>query len=185
VLAQEPKDKNKIYSLHEPQVYCIAKGKDHKPYENGNKVSIASTAKGNLIVGVVSHEQNRHDSYTLPEVLNHIEVSRGKSVQRAVCDCGYRGGKQTVNGTTIVLPKKPLKIDSRYQRNKKRKQCRRRAAIGPIIGHMKSDYRLSRNFFKGIAGDQVNLLMAEIIWNLRKWMIAFLCLIYCWLNSKM
>ena len=183
LLAQEPKDKNKIYSLHEPQVYCIAKGKDHKPYEYGNKVSIASTAQGNLIVGVVSHEQNLHDSYTLPEVLNHIEVSRGKSVQQAVCDRGYRG-KQTVNGTTIVLPKKPLKRDSRYQRDKKRKQCRRRAAIEPIIGHMKSDYRLSRNFLKGIAGDQINLLMAATAWNLRKWMIAFLCLIYYWLNSK-
>ena len=78
VLAQEAKDKNKIYLLHEPQVYCIAKGKDHKPYEYGNKVFIASTAQGSLIVGVVSHEQNPHDSYTLPEVLNHIEVSRGK-----------------------------------------------------------------------------------------------------------
>ena len=84
-------------------------------------------------MGVVSHEQNLHDSYTLPEVLNHIEVSRGKSVRQAVCDRGYRG-KQTVNGTTIVLPKKPLKRDSRYQRDKKRKQCRRRAAIEPIMG---------------------------------------------------
>jgi transposase, IS5 family len=64
------------------------------------------------------------------------------------------------------------------------KQCRRRAAIEPIIGHMKSDYRLSRNFLKGIAGDQINLLMAATSWNLRKWMIAFLCLIYYWLNSK-
>ncbi len=66
VLAQQPKDKNKIYSLHEPQAYCIAKGKDHKQYEYGNKVSIASTAKGNIIVGAVSHELNLHDSHTLP-----------------------------------------------------------------------------------------------------------------------
>ena len=73
------KDKNKIYSLHEPQVYCIAKGKDHKQYEYGNKVSVASTAKGNLIVGVVSHEINIHDGNTLPEVLEHIKASRGKA----------------------------------------------------------------------------------------------------------
>ncbi|MEE9338123.1 MAG: IS5/IS1182 family transposase, partial [Methylococcaceae bacterium] len=58
VLGQQPKDKNKIYSLHEPAVYCIGKGKDHKQYEYGNKVSIASTAKTNIIVGVVSHESN-------------------------------------------------------------------------------------------------------------------------------
>ncbi len=77
VLRQQQNDKNKIYSLHEPQVYCVAKGKDHKQYEM-HKASIASTAKGNLIVGVVSHEQNLHDSHTLPEILRHVETSRGK-----------------------------------------------------------------------------------------------------------
>jgi len=172
VLAQQPKDKNKIYSLHEPQVYCIAKGKDHKPYEYGNKVSIASTAKGNVIVGAVSHETNIHDSHTLPEVLKHIEATRGKSVKTAVCDRGYRG-KSKVGETDIVLPKKPLKRDNRYQRDKKRKQCRRRAAIEPIIGHLKSDFRLSRNYLKGIIGDEINLLMAAAAWNLKKWLVAF------------
>jgi len=177
VLDQQRKDKNKIYSLHEKQVYCIAKGKDHKQYEYGNKVSIASTAKHNLIVGVVSHERNIHDSHTLPAVLDHIEQSRGKSAEQAVVDRGYRG-KNAVNGTQIILPKKPLKKDSRYQRDKKRKQCRRRAAIEPIIGHLKSDYRLSRNYLKGIAGDEINLLMAAAAWNLRQWLIAFLSLFF-------
>ena len=177
VLDQKPKDKNKIYSLHEKQVYCIAKGKDHKQYEYGNKVSIASTAKGNLIVGVVSHEKNTHDSHTLPGVLAHIESSRGKAVKQAVVDRGYRG-KNEVNGTAIILPKKPLKKDNRYQRDKKRKQCRRRAAIEPIIGHLKSDYRLSRNFLKGILGDEINLLMAATAWNLKKWLIAILALFF-------
>ncbi|HHZ70078.1 MAG TPA: hypothetical protein EYN54_07335 [Methylococcaceae bacterium] len=82
------------------------------------------------------------------------------------------------------MPEKPPKRDRQDQRDKKQKQCRRRAAIEPIIAHLKSDYRLSRNFLKGIAGDQINLLMATTVWNLRKWMIAFLCLMYCWLNSK-
>ncbi len=181
VLNQKTKDKNKIYSLHEPQVYCIAKGKDHKPYEYGNKVSVASTAKGNLIVGVVSHERNIHDSHTLPEVLDHVEQTRGKVVKQAVVDRGYRG-KNEVNGTQIILPKKPLKKDSRYQRDKKRKQCRRRAAIEPIIGHLKSDFRLSRNYLKGILGDHINLLMAATAWNLRKWLIAFFWLLFPWLK---
>ena len=183
VLDQKPKDKNKIYALHEPQVYCIAKGKDHKQYEYGNKVSIASTAKGNVIVGVVSHEKNRHDSHTLPEILNHIEQSRGASVKQAVVDRGYRGKKE-VNGTDIILPKKALKRDNRYQRDKKRKQCRRRAAIEPIIGHLKSDYRLSRNFLKGIAGDEINLLLAATAWNLKKWLIAFLALFFPWILTS-
>lgn len=59
---------------HEPQVYCVAKGKDHKQYEYGSKASIASTAQGNLIVVVISHEQNQHDSHTLTEILRNVEV---------------------------------------------------------------------------------------------------------------
>ncbi len=176
VLNQQPKDKNKIYSLHEPQVYCIAKGKDHKQYEYGNKVSVASTAKRNLIVGVVSHDRNIHDSHTLPEVLAHIETSRATRVKQGVVDRGYRG-RSEVNGTQIILPKKALKKDNRYQRDKKRKQCRRRAAIEPIIGHLKSDYRLSRNYLKGSVGDELNLLIAATAWNLRQWVLAFFWLL--------
>ena len=179
VLAQQPKDKNKIYSLHEPQVYCVAKGKDHKQYEYGSKASIASTAQGNLIVGVVSHEQNQHDSHTLPEILRHVEASRGKAVKQAVCDRGYRG-KREVDGTRIILPRKALKRDSRYQKDKKRKQCRRRAAIEPIIGHLKSDYRLARNFLKGTIGDRINLLMAACAWNLKQWLLAIFWLFIPW-----
>ncbi len=180
VLAQQPKDKNKIYSLHEPQVYCIAKGKDHVQYEYGNKVSIASTAKSNIIVGAVSHPHNIYDGDTLPEVLEHIETSRDATVSQGVCDRGYRGKKE-VNGTEIVLPKKALKKDNRYQRDKKRKQCRRRAAIEPIIGHLKSDFRLSRNFLKGTTGDHLNVLMAATAWNLKKWLNHFFAPVFEWL----
>jgi hypothetical protein len=70
------------------------------------------------------------------------------------------------------MPKKALKRDNRYQRDKKRKLCKRRAAIEPIIGHLKSDFRLSRNLFKGQIGDEINVLMAACAWNLRKWMVA-------------
>ena len=171
VLSQQPKDKHKIYSLHEPDSYCIGKGKDHKPYEYGNKVSVASTAKSNIIVGVVSHDNNCHDNHTLPEVLAHITKSRGEPVQNGVCDRGYRG-KKTFGATSIILPAPPLKRDNRYQRDKKRKRCQRRAAIEPIIGHLKSDYRLGRNYLKGIKGDEINLLMAACAWNLNKWMKA-------------
>ncbi|MDR4516384.1 MAG: IS5 family transposase [Nitrosomonas sp.] len=177
ILKQQPKDTNKIYSLHEPQVYCVAKGKDHKQYEYGSKASIACTARNNIIVGVVNHEQNLHDSHTLPEILQHVETSRGKTAKQAVCDRGYRG-KSEVNGTTIILPGKALKRDSRYQRDKKRKQCRRRAAIEPIIGHLKSDYRMARNYLKGAIGDQINLLMAACAWNLKQWLLAIFWLFF-------
>ena len=172
VLAQQPKDKNKIYSLHEPNAYVIAKGKDHKPYEYGNKVSIVSTKDTNIIVGVASHEKNIHDSKTLDEVITHANSNRAKNkpIKQAVCDRGYVGAKQ-VCGAQIILPKKALKRDNRYQRDKKRKLCKRRAAIEPIIGHLKSDFRLSRNLLKGQIGDEINVLMAACAWNLRKWLV--------------
>jgi IS5 family transposase len=163
--------------LHEPDVYCIEKGKDHKQYEYGNKTSIASTAKTNIIVGAVSHESNIHDNYTLPDVLTHIESSRGTAVKQAVCDRGYRG-KKKFGETDIILPSTPLKRDNRYQRDKKRKRCRRRAAIEPIIGHLKADFRLTRNFLKGTVGDSINLLMAACAWNMAKWMREAILLLF-------
>lgn len=183
VLSQQQQDKDKIYSLHEPGVYCIGKGKDHKQYEYGNKVSIAATAKSNIIVGVASHGHNLHDSKTLPDILKHSDNSRGKPIDIAVCDRGYKGPK-TVGTTQIILPAPPLKRDNRYQRDKKRKRCQRRAAIEPIIGHLKVDYRLSRNFLKGPTGDLINLLMAALAWNLSLWMRAFLGFILELLRSK-
>ncbi len=177
VLSQQPKSKNKIYSLHEPEVYCIAKGKDHKPYEYGSKASIATTAKSNLMVGVVSHEQSKYDNHTLPEILNHIETSRGKAAKQGVCDWGYRG-KSCVHRTQIILPKKAIKKDSRYQRDKKHRQCKSRAAIEPIIGHLKSDFRMARNYLKGAVGDHINLLMAACAWNLNKWLLAIFWRLY-------
>jgi IS5 family transposase len=177
VLGQRPQDSDKIYSLHEPDVYCIAKGKDHKAYEYGNKVSIATTAHSNIIVGVVSHEDNVFDGHTLPDILKHTAASRDKEVKTAVCDRGYRGSK-TVGNTQIILPGPPLKRDNRYQRDQKRKRCRRRAAIEPIIGHLKADCRLARNFLKGTAGDTINALLAATAWNLRLWLRAFLAFIF-------
>jgi len=158
------------------------RGKDHKQYEYGSKASIACTAQSHIIVGVVSHEQNQHDSHTLPEILKHVKTSRGKAVKQAVCDRGYRG-KREVSGTKIILPGKALKRDTRYQRDKKRKQCRRRAAIEPVIGHLKSDYRLARNYLKGAVGDHINLLMAACAWNLKQWLLAFFWLFFATTNK--
>ena len=93
-------------------------------------------------------------------------------MKEVVVDRGYRGRKE-VDGVKITLPSVPLKRDNRYQRDKKRKKCRRRAAIEPIIGHLKSDYRLSRNYLKGKLGDSMNVMMAAAAWNFRKWILAF------------
>jgi transposase, IS5 family len=181
VLAQKKNDSNKIYSLHEPQVCCIAKAKDHKPYECGAKASIVTTAKGNIILSAVSHEKNIAHVNTLDDVLGKAQSVRATKIQEAVCDRGYRGRKE-VDGIAIVLPKIAKKKDMHYERDKKRAKCRRRAAIQPIIGHLKSNYRLAINYLKGVAGDEINLLMAACAWNLRKWMILALEALFCCLK---
>nr|WP_240142303.1 transposase [Nitrosomonas sp. GH22] len=167
-MQQQSKDSNKLYSLHEPQVYCVAKGKDHKQYEYGSKASIASAAQGSLIVDVASHEQNMHDNHTLPAILHHVEASRGKACQ-ARQQCVIATIVASVKSTeSIVLPGKTLKQDNCYQRDRKRKQCKRRATIEPIISHLKADYRMTKNDLKGAIGDHINLLMAACTWNLKQ-----------------
>jgi len=172
VLTQQPKDKNKVYSLHEPDIYCVGKGKDHKPFEYGRKASIVSTLNSQVIVGVESHAQHEHDSKTLKGALAQAQQHRAKPIKTAVVDRGYRGAKKHVE-VEVLLPSTPLKRDTPYQRKNKQRLCRRRAAIEPIIGHLKQDYRLSRNWLRGSEGDAINLLMAACAWNLRKWMVAF------------
>lgn len=174
VINQKRNDKDKVYSLHEPDVYCVGKGKDHKAYEYGRKASVVATAKSGVIVGVQSHDEHLHDSKTLKSAIAHANSHREKDIELAVVDRGYRGAKKHVE-CDVLLPSKPLKKDTPYERQKKRELCRKRAGIEPIIGHLKHDYRLSRNWLKGSQGDAINLLMAACAWNLKKWMVAFLC----------
>ena len=166
---QQIKDSNKVLSLHESHVYAITKGKDHKKYEYGTKASIVATKDSGVIVGVASHSKNEHDSKTLEAALISANTTRTTPIKEAICDRGYRGVKEVL-GTTICIPGTPLKRDSEYQKQKKREKFKRRAAIEPIIGHLKSDFRLARNYLKGFIGDQINLLLAATAWNLKKWM---------------
>ncbi len=165
---QKMKDSNKVLSLHETHVYAITKGKDHKKYEYGTKASIVSTKDSGVIVGVSAHDKNTHDSKTLEAALTSANQTREKPIIEAICDRGYRGIKEVL-GTAISIPATPLKRDTEYQKQKKRKKFKRRAAIEPIIGHLKSDFRLAKNHLKGFIGDQINLLLAATAWNLKKW----------------
>jgi len=169
VANQKQKDSNKIYSLHEQHIYAIAKGKDHKKYEYGTKASIVITKKSNIIIGVAAHQKNEHDSKTLHIALKQAKKYRTKPIKEAICDRGYRGKKE-IDNIKICIPDKPLKKDSKYQREQKRKKFRRRASIEPIIGHLKTEHRLARNYLKGFVGDEINLLMAAAAFNFKKWM---------------
>jgi len=169
VLKQQPADRDKIYSLHEPQVYCLSKGKEHKKYEFGSKASVVMTKRAGVIVGAVAHEANLYDGDALSPALEQTVAITGQTPSKAIVDRGYRGRK-TVNGTEVLVPDKAKAGQSKYVRAKMRARFRRRAAIEPLIGHLKGQYRLARCFLKGFVGDQVNLLLAAAAWNLRKWL---------------
>lgn len=87
-------DKNKVYSLHESDVYCVGKGKDHKAYEYGRKASIVSTKDSNIIVGVASHDEHEHDSKTLKAALQSAHEHRDKAIKLAVVDRGVIEGRE-------------------------------------------------------------------------------------------
>ena len=173
ILLQKRTSSNKVYSLHESHIYAMAKGKDHKSYEYGTKASIVSTYTHGIIVGVCAHAINQHDSKTLKAALAHAHTNRKVTINEAVCDRGYRGTKQ-IGTTQISIPGVHLKKDTEEQKEAKRKKFRRRAAIEPVIGHLKHDHRMARNYLKGFIGDQINLLMAACSWNLKKWMNNFI-----------
>jgi IS5 family transposase len=178
VLKQMRNTPNKIYSLHEIDAYAINKGKDHKGYEFGTKASIVTTKNSNIIVGVSAHKTNIHDSKTLDMVLGNAVSNIGdKIINEVICDRGYRGTKETIinnNIITISIPGIRLKRDTKQQINIKREKFKRRAAIEPIIGHLKSDHRMAINYLKGFKGDEINLFLAATAFNLKKWMNIYL-----------
>jgi transposase, IS5 family len=166
-LTQNKNSKDKVYSLHQPQVSCIAKGKEHKKYEFGNKVSITKTRKSGIIIGVMSFAGNPFDGDTLAPQLAQVERITNHKPETGIVDRGYRGRKQ-INGTQIICPGKPSKTDRQYQRQKMRQRFRARAGIEPVIGHIKHGHRMLRNYLLGEVGDTMNSILAAAGFNLRK-----------------
>ena len=162
ILAQKRSDSNKHYSLHEPHVKCYTKGKEHKRFEFGSKVSILITQKTGVIVGALNFNSTEHDSKTLPLALEQHKRLTGVTAKNIYLDRGYRGQKQ-IDGTAIHTPKPDKNITAT-----KRKRHKRRAAIEPVIGHLKSDYRMRRNFLKGVTGDEINVLLCAAAMNFKR-----------------
>jgi len=167
VLAQNKMDSNKIYSLHEPHTQCISKGKEHKKYEFGSKVSIITTKNTGVIIGALNIEKNVHDSRTLQPAIEQQQRLTGITLKNNFVDRGYRGVKEML-GTKIIIPDAPGKHRTPYEKQKLRNGFKRRAAIEPKIGHLKQDHRLSRNFYKGIKGDNNNVMLAAAAMNFKR-----------------
>jgi len=163
ILKQEKNDKKKIYSVHEPHVECISKGKAHKKYEFGCKVSVAVTSKGGWFIGARAVHGNPYDGHTLTGALEQAERIVSSLPQQVFVDRGYRGhgyeGKVEVH------------VD-KERRGKTAKSLwrwmKRRAAVEPSIGHLKQEHRMDRNRLKGVSGDLVNAIMSAAGMNFRK-----------------
>ena len=170
VLAQKRSDKDKIYSLSKPFTAYIAKGKAHKQYEFGNKVGLITTSKTLIITAIKSFEGNPRDSKTIEPLLNQMQSNLNHTPEEVVYDRGGKGQKQ-IGNTKISTPDyKPLKRDTQYQRRSKRKKFRRRAAIEPVIGHLKLYFRLEQNYLSGSKSPQINAFLAATGWNIKKMM---------------
>ena len=171
LLAQQRADREKLYSVHAPEVECLAKGKAQKRYEFGCKVSVASTSRGNWIVGARALHGNPYDGHTLAGALRQVERLSGQKPQTAFVDLGYRGHGVAGESAVQVVPRQ-----RRHLAKSVRRWMNRRAAIEPVIGHLKSDHRMERNRLKGRVGDQLNAVLSACGFNLRKLLRAFSCL---------
>ena len=170
-VTQQRNDKDKIYSLHKPFTRCISKGKAHKQYEFGNKVGLVTTSgKGKkIITAIKAFLHNPYDGHTIEPLLEQMEKNRLPLPAELVYDRGGKG-KSEIKGVKIMIPGKAKKADTDYRKQVKRKKFRMRAAIEPIISHLKSDFRLAQNYFHGENGPQINAWLSATAWNLKKWM---------------
>jgi transposase, IS5 family len=159
VLGQQPTDWDKIYTLHQPQVYCLSKGKEHKNYEFGSRASVMMTKANGVIVGAVAHAENLYYGDALRPALQQTKAITGQQPSQAIVDRGYHGRKE-VDGTEVWVPGKPKPGQSKSVSPRCGRGFGGRAAVEPVISHLKHQYRLLRCFLKGFVGDQINLLLA-------------------------
>ena len=157
----------KVYSLHAPEVECITKGKAHRPYEFGVKVSIATPLHrcrgGQFVIHVAALPGNPYDGHTLATVLPAIRQQIGTALVRVITDAGYRGhNAPPAQASCVYTSGQKRGVTARIKR-----ELRRRSAVEPVIGHLKEDHRMGRNYLAGRAGDAANAVLAAVGYNFR------------------
>jgi transposase, IS5 family len=165
---QQPKDKNKLYALHAPEVECIGKGKARKPYEFGVKASIAVTHKSGLMVGARTFPGNPYDGHILSAQLEQMRIlleDVGREPKEVVVDMGFRGVDQD-NSRVEIVHRGKFKSLTKPQR----RWLKRRQAVEPAIGHLKSDHRMDRCWLQGQLGDALHAVLCATGYNLR-WLL--------------
>jgi transposase, IS5 family len=170
----------KVYSLHAPEVECIGKGKAHRPYEFGVKVSIATTLNrsngGQFIAHAKALRGNSYDGHTLATVIPEIETQIGANLTRIVADRGYRGHNAPPDHKfTVYISGQRRRVTETIKR-----ELRRRSAVEPVIGQAKAEHRIGRNYLAGTHGDAANAILAAAGYNFRRlldWLALLLSII--------
>jgi IS5 family transposase len=181
VLGQKRDDRNKICSFHAPEVKCISKGKELKKYEFSNKSSFVLTKKSGIVVGAMAFEENIYDGHAIEPQLVQVEDLLGRLPETALVDRGCKGRK-SILGVNIKIPGSG-KGKTAYQKSRDRERFRRRASIEPIIGHIKQDHRMLRNYLKGVEGDMINTPLAGAAFNMMKMLRKIRELVICVINE--
>jgi IS5 family transposase len=175
LLAQKPKDKNKLYAFHAPEVECISKGKSRNPYEFGVKVSVSSTLKEGFVTGCRSMPGNPYDGHTLAEAVEQASIISDSRICTAIVDRGYQGVE--VEGVRILRSGQRRGVTRTIKA-----MIKRRSAIEPVIGHMKAEGKLGRNWLKGALGDAIHAVLCAAGYNIRQ-LIRRLRIFCAWILS--
>ena len=189
VLEQRKRQQGKkVYSLHAPEVECIGKGKPHRPYEFGVKVSLATTLKrskgGQFALHAKALPGNPYDGHTLQSVIPDMEATIGAEIERLLADAGYKGHN--------APPSHKFKVFTSGQKRRMtpaiKREMKRRAAVEPVIGHIKNEHRMDRNYLAHSAGDAINAVLAAAGYNfslLLNWLRLLLHLFLAALFSQL
>lgn len=162
IYTQQRRDKNKVYSVHAPEVECISKGKAHKRYEFGCKVSVTTSSRSNWVVAVDALHGNPYDGHTLKSALEEAEAACGRTISQAFVDKGYRGAAKKIPHKQIFMS------GARGLPPNMKRLLKRRQAVEPVIGHLKTDHRMHRNQLSGREGDRINAILAGSAFNFLK-----------------
>ncbi|MBC8270151.1 MAG: IS5 family transposase [Rhodospirillaceae bacterium] len=188
VMTQKKRDPlPKIYALHAPEVECIGKGKAHKPYEFGVKVSVATTLNrcrgGQFAIHAKSLPGRPYDGHTLETVIPEIEDLTGAILKRILADAGYKGHNAPgVYKLRVFTAGQKRRVTPAIKR-----QMKRRSAVEPVIGHMKNDHRMDRNRLAHAEGDAINPILAAAGYNFRlilKWIRILFALFRMWRSGN-
>ena len=173
----------KVYSLHAPEVECIGKGKAHRPYEFGVKVSVATTHRhargGQFVIHAKALPGNPYDGHTLATVIPDMEALVGNTLKRAFVDKGYRGHNAPPDYKFRVF----IAGQKRRVTPKIKREMRRRSAVEPVIGHLKSEHRMGRNYLWHRQGDAINAVLAAVGYNFRLLIRWLRLLLFCFLAA--